>query len=692
VSGLSTFESDAVLARAVYSDRVVDKRLAMQEAFARLPRYVTEYLFAKYVRPGHEEQDLRAVKEKLRGRIPEAGEKEIIKSRLMREGSYVVIDQLEADVDLAASRYRAHMNCMDSESIGIRDDVVERFEGLLNGGLWGTVTLGYDASAQADRKITVRDFVPFQVSHVDVQAFKAGRAQFSRDEWIRLLLRSAGYEPDGILQERQRLLLLARLIPLVERNVNLIELGPRGTGKTFLLRNISPATFTISGGRPSPATLFLHKVSHRVGIIGTRKVVVFDEIAATTFPDSEMVATLKDYMESGQFSRGKKVVASDASIVLAGNLDVSGDQPSDAYNHLFEDLPTALIDAAFLDRLHGYLPGWEIPKVSETSLARGVGFVTDYFGEVLKELRSDEFNQHFESLDPGTTATIRDVKGARRIASGLLKLLHPDGRFSEEELRTCLRFGVELRQRVHNQLTHIAPGEFPRRTISFPGMVPHDAKDLKEAQKVQERDVRANREAIVGQVTGLVVLQRGSVTIGGDVFFTEVSMIHGAPGLSITGLRGPVLTDSVTTAHQALQQLSAPWQDVGPRLLDKRVAVHLVNIADPKDGPSAGIAFVTAIVSAALGIPVRAGIAMTGEVTLHGFVGAVGGIPHKIKAAALHHRKLVIIPAQNAADLRDVPDDVLTSVEVKTVSRIEEVLEIALGVPPSGSSSNIHGR
>lgn len=678
MSVISTVEADAALARAVFSDRVVDKRLARQEAFARLPRYVTEYLFAKYVRPGHEEQDLRAVKEKLRGRIPESDQKEIIKSRLMREGSYIVIDQLEADVDLAASRYRARMNCLDSESIGIRADVVERFEGLLNGGLWGTVTLGYDAGAPVDRKITVKDFVPFQISHVDIQAFKTGRAQFSRDEWIRLLLRSSGYEPDGIPDERHRLLLLARLIPLVERNVNLIELGPRGTGKTFLLRNISPATFTISGGRPSPAALFLHKVKNQLGIIGTRKVVVFDEIAATTFPDKEVVATLKDYMESGQFSRGKKVVAADASIVLAGNLEVTGDQPIDAYTHLFEELPAALIDAAFLDRIHGYLPGWEIPKVSETSLARGVGFVTDYFGEVLKELRSDEFNQYFESLDPGTTATVRDAKGARRIASGLLKILHPDGRFSGEELRNCLRFGVELRQRVHNQLTHIAPGEFPRRTISFPGMVPHEARDLKETEKVQERDVRANREAIVGQVTGLVVLQRGSVTIGGDVFFTEVSMIHGKGDPSITGLRGPVLTDSVKTAYQALQQLGNPWQEVARRLRDQRVAVHLVNIADQKEGPSAGIAFVTAMASAALGRPIRAGIAMTGEVTLHGFVGPVGGIPQKVKAAALHHRKLVIIPAQNAADLRDVPDDVLTSVEVKTVNRIEEVLSIAL--------------
>jgi ATP-dependent Lon protease len=409
-------------------------------------------------------------------------------------------------------------------------------------------------------------------------------------------------------------------------------------------------------------------------------VVVFDEIAATTFPDRETVATLKDYMESGQFSRGRKVVASDASLVLTGNLEVSGDQPSEQYAHLFQDLPAPLVDAAFLDRIHGYLPGWEIPKVSEASLAQGVGFVTDYFGEVLKSLREDDVARALDPVDPGASATIRDARGARRIASGMLKLLFPDGSHSEEDVKRCMRFGIELRQRVHNQLTQIAPGEFARKVLAFPGMEPHEARDLVESRKVQERDVRANREPVVGQVTGLVVLQTGGITTGGDVFFTEVSLLRGrgGPGFSITGLRGPVLNDSVKTAFQVLQQLGGPWKNVPPRLVDSTVAVHLVNIADPKDGPSAGVAFVTAMVSAALGIPVRPALAMTGEVTLHGFIGQVGGIVHKLKAAVQHQRKLVIIPAQNAGDLRDVPDDILTAVEIRTVSRIEEVLELAL--------------
>ncbi len=672
---MTAVTTDAELARHVYGDRVVDKQLANQEAFARLPRYVTEYLIAKFVKPGRELEGITAIKERIKGRIPEADQKEVIKARLLRDGTYVVIDQLEVEVDLAEAVAWGRLNCLHGERLSIGRDLIERYEALLSGGLWGTVTISYQP--QRDPQLAVVDFVPFQVARADVAGFKAGRGHFDADGWARLLLRSAGYEP-AALSRRQQWLLLARLVPLVERNVNVIELGPRGTGKTFLLRNVSPAVFTISGGRPSPASLFVNKQNQRLGILGTRKVVVFDEIAATTFPDKEVVATLKDYMESGEFSRGTRKVASDASIVLTGNLDVTGEAPSEGYTHLFEELPSALIDAAFLDRIHGYLPGWEIPKISQSSLARGVGFVTDYFGEVLKELREEDVSRQFDDLRIEAPATVRDERGARRIASGMLKLLFPDGSASEDDRRDCLRFGAELRQRVHNQLTFIAPGEFSRRTIGFAGMEPHDARDLVANQKVQQRDARANRDPIVGQVTGMVVLVRDDKDIGGDVFFIEVSHLPGRTGLSVTGLHGKVLDDSVKTAFQAMQLLPPPWNHAAARFAAGQVAVHLVNIADPKDGPSAGIAFVTAMVSAALQYPVRPGLAMTGEISLHGHVGPVGGVATKIVAAAHHQRRTIIIPAANASDLRDVPDDVLGKIEVVTVERIEEVLQHAL--------------
>src|SRR5262249_44946730 len=230
------------------------------------------------------------------------------------------------------------------------------------------------------------------------------------------------------------LLVLARLVPLVERNVNLVELGPRQTGKTFLLRNTSPRVFTISGGRTTPANLFVNLATKAIGILGTRKVVVFDEIAHTSFGDEDAtISTLKDYMESGQFSRGTKSFAADASLVFTGNLDVEGDQPDPRYRHLFEPLPSELIDSAFLDRVHGYLPGWEIPKITTASLASEVGFVTDYFGEVLVRLREQDFQSHVRGVEFSAGMTRRDQVAVERIASGLIKLIYPDGRISGEE-------------------------------------------------------------------------------------------------------------------------------------------------------------------------------------------------------------------------------------------------------------------
>jgi len=677
----STIGADAEKARQVYGDRVVDKRLAMQETFARLPRYVTEYLLAKYVRVGHESDDIAEIKQKLSGRIPESDQKELIKHSLQRDREYKLIDQLRVEVDLSAGRHWAGLSSLEGESIAIGSHLVDRFEGLLNGGLWGTITLRYDPTASVKEKIKVTEFIPFQVDKVDVSGYKEGRAHFSKAEWVRLLLRSAGYEPDQIPSERQQLLLLARLIPLVERNINLIELGPRGTGKTFLLRNLSPAVFTISGGRPTPATLFLHKQSNRIGILGSHKVVVFDEIVDVIFPDQEVVSTLKDFMESGQFSRGKKSMASDASLVFTGNLEVSGDQPSDAYRHLFEELPPSLIDTAFLDRVQGYLPGWEIPKISDALRAQGVGFVTDYFGEVLKQLRQDEIRSHFEAIELGPHATIRDQNGARRLAAGMFKILFPDGRCEDEELRDCLRLGVEFRQRVHNQLTVLAPGEYGLRAITFEGMLPLDARDLKENKKVQERDARANREPMMGHVTGLSVFSRGKAEMLGDIFFVEAKLLPDHPAtVTVTGLRGPILRESVQTAYNVLQTLTGIWEEAAARARSGEMAVHLVNISEPKEGPSGGVAFVTAMVSATLGRPVRPGIAMTGEVSLHGNVEGVGGVAKKIIAAAQHQRKMVIIPVQNAKELEDVPDEVLEKIEVKTVERIEQVLELAIDI------------
>jgi ATP-dependent Lon protease len=668
-------------AREVFAEQVVVKSLAQQAVFHGLPRYVSEYLIAKYVRPEAWKEDLEKVQTKIKDLLPDLDHRELLKNNLLRTGETTLIDYLEARVDLRNGQRWVRVPAINDERVRVGAPILDQHQGLLLGGLWGTAKVRYMPEKDATCPNELLAFTPFQVGPPDVAAFRTHRARFSADEWLSLMLQSAGYNPEAFSTRRQRLLVLTRLVPLVERNVNLVELGPRQTGKTFLLRNVSPRVFTISGGKTTPANLFVNLATRAVGILGTRKVVVFDEIAHTTFGDEDAtLSTLKDYMESGQFSRGAKSFATDASLVFAGNLDVEGDKPLARYRHLFEPLPRELIDSAFLDRIHGYLPGWEIPKITPASLTTGVGFVTDYFGEVLIRLRDEDLQAQVRRLPLSPSLTRRDQVAVERLASGLLKLLYPDGAVTDPELREIVTLACELRQRVHDQLSVLAPGEFKPRQIGFEG---HAAPAISAPPEAAPVDDRLNREAVVGAVTGLIVVDKDGAPPHGEISLVQVSAFSGHGGVEVTGLHGPVLRDSIHTAYNIVR---SRFQELGitdRRFQDQRIAVHLVKIAEPKEGPSAGLAFVSGIVSALTGRAVKPASAMTGEVTLHGEVTAVGGVPLKIEAAARAGRKLVLIPAENAHELAQVPATLLQQLEVVPVKTISEALAHVLEPPPA---------
>src|SRR5262245_2540759 len=619
---------------------------------------------------------------KIRELLPDLEHREFLKERLLSLGEITLIDNVDARVDLRGGQRWARVPAIQDNKVRISPNLIEQHAGLLLGGLWGTVKIRYAPEVDFDNPSEVVSFTPFQVGPPDMAAYRSARSQFTADEWIELMLQSAGYSPAAFPERRTRLLLLTRLVPLVERNVNLLELGPRQTGKTFLLRNVSPRVFTISGGKASPANLFVNLSTKAIGIIGTRKVVVFDEIAHTTFGDEEAtISTLKDYMESGQFSRGSLAFAADAGLVFTGNLDVEGDQPHSKYRHLFEPLPEELIDSAFQDRMHAYLPGWEVPKITPATISRGVGFVTDYFGEALVRLREDSYTDRVRAVALSEGLTKRDHTSVERIGSGLIKLLYPDGKFTDEELSEVVLLACEYRQRVHDQLCKLAPGEFRPKLIAPAGVAGHTAPDL-QVRPAEVIDDRLNREAVIGAVTGLAVLRREDQEVGGDTILIQVSCFAGSPAVQVTGMHGPVLKTSVQTAYNIVR---ARFRDLGiseRRLKEQTVAVHLVRIAEPKEGPSAGLAFVTGIVSALTGRAVKPGFAMTGEVALHGEVGDVGGITHKLRAAAKAGRKEVIVPATCASEAAKAAAEV--GVTVHPVGTIAEALAICLepGNPP----------
>jgi ATP-dependent Lon protease len=665
-------------AHDVLGDKVVLKSLAQQAALQRLPRYVSEYLIAKYVKPDTWRDDLARVQSKIKELLPDLEHRELLKERLLARGEVTLIDNVEVRVDLRGGQRWAKVPALGDARVRVPAALTEQHPGLLLGGLWGTAKVRYAPEANADAPNELIAFTPFQVGPPDVAAYRAARSQFTADEWAALMLQSAGYAANAFPDRRTRLLLFARMAPLVEQNVNLIELGPRQTGKTFLLRNLSPRVFTVSGGRTTPANLFVNLATRQVGILGTRKVVVFDEIAHTSFgEEDETISTLKDFMESGQFSRGALAFIADAGLVFTGNLDVEGQHPHPRYVHLLEPLPDELIDSAFQDRVHGYIPGWEVPKITPASVATGVGFVTDYFGEVLVRLREESFAHRVRDvpLHPGLTK--RDQTAVERIGSGLIKLLYPDGKIDGPDLEAVVTFACELRQRMHQQLCALAPGEFKPRLIGPAAIAAHSAADLQPREVDPTKD-RLNVEAVVGAVTGLGVKIKDENEIGGDIILIQVSALNGGPGVEVTGLHGATLRDSVRAVYNLVRGKYREFGVPEQRLKSQTVAVHLVRIAEPKEGPSAGLAFAVGIVSALANRPIRPGFAFTGEVALHGEVGPVGGLPHKIAAAARAGRKHVVIPAANAGVIAELPPELVAAVHVHAVATTGEALALAL--------------
>lgn len=661
----------------VFDRLVVDKREALQAGFELMPRFVTEFLLAQ-ARASNASMGVDEVRKRIARYTVDADRKNAFVHELMMKGEAVLIALLDVEPHLARREHIGRIAQLDGHSILVPDDIVERYKELLYGGLWGSAKLVMDADAPHPR-ITLADFTPYQLTQPDMDAFRRAREEFTLEEWVDMLITSAGYRPEAFPTFRAKLLILSRLTPLTQPNLNLVELGPRGTGKSYLLRNLSSRVFLLSGARATPASLLYDLNRKRLGIIGTKKVVIFDEVTHTSFPDRALVAALKDFMESGNIARGGRSFVSDTSLVFTGNLDLDGEGrlPSRQYTHLFEALPDALCDMAIADRVHGFIPGWEIPKISDHVLADGVGLLSDYFGEVLGELRRDQtFLDFLQRNKKLVNATMRDQTAVMRTAAGLLRMLYPNGKIGEEGLTQVLQVATELRQRVHRQLERMSPGEFKPKTLHFEGMALHSAPDLATHSQIEEQDVLANETEQVGKITILLVGSKG----GGGIGFVECVHNPGSGGPLLTGLHGPELRHSVNAAYQALLHVSSQLGVTTERLRARRFGVHLVNISEPKEGPSAGLAIALAMLSAATKRPVRRRVAVTGELSVHGNVNAIGGLAEKLSAAARHGRQVTVIPAENASELERLAE-IASNLEIAPVRSLKEAVELVLVNP-----------
>ncbi len=460
------------LANDAFAGRVVRKDLVRQvKVGANVPVYVLEFLLGKYCAsddPAAIATGLQVVNQTLQENFIRPDESEQAKAKLKRKGQHRLIDKVDVRLVASEDKFWAHLSSFGDKYVHISEDLVYKYERLLGGGVWCQLDLVYNADDDQPQKrpFYIKALKPIQVAAFDMDEYVAARERFSRDEWLDLVTRSIGLEP-AHYDVRGKLLAILRLIPMVERNYNLIELGPWGTGKSFIFRESSPNAILISGGKVTVAQLFVNLSSGRVGLLGMWDVVAFDEVAGLEMSDSTVINMLKDFMESGSFARGKEEVPTEASIVFIGNTS-KPHQELVRSAHLFADLPKAMIDPAFLDRLHYYLPGWEAPKLEKRLFTDHFGLVSDYFAEALRQLRKQS---QVGALDRdfalGSHLSARDEKAVRKTVSGLLKILHPHGEWSHGELREYLEFAMEGRRRVKEQLKKMAGHDYAKTAFSY---------------------------------------------------------------------------------------------------------------------------------------------------------------------------------------------------------------------------------
>jgi ATP-dependent Lon protease len=667
----------------VFRGKVVNKRLTFNTGMDEFPRYVLEYLIDNYCTEETFEEDFAQVKRRLRENFVHGAEAERIRHYIRENREHTLIASLEVRLVETEDKYWGSIGAINESFVNVPDQLVRHYPMLLAGGMWGTIRLTYDETEIHNKKIrpfVVTEFTPFQISRIDLNEYLAKRGQFGDEEWLDILVNSFGLNPSRMAR-REKLLYISRALPLVENNHNMIELGPRETGKTYIFRNSSYYSHVLSGGKATPAGLFINLNSGQVGLVGTRDAIIFDEIANTDFTDPKaMVSIMQGYMQDAKFSRGKKEILAFGSIVLVGNLDVQGSLPHEKYYHLFEPLPSFLQVEALIDRLHYYLPGWEVPKIGPDAASQDYGFITDYLAEILHELRRADVlakvKNRFELFDAaGSTQgiTSRDVRAVHKTLSGLLKLLYPHGEVTDSQLSEILSLAVEGRQRVRNQLHLMAPGEyFPIRLsarLTTSGQVITPV--LRDAARKQR--IILPSQPLVGEVNGLAVAGEQGVLLR---FEMQVSKGHGR--IVPLGSIQRVMRESIEAAAQFIRShareldIAEDWRE------NFDVAVLATMMGIPKEGPSAGITIVTGIVSALKGIAVRPDLAMTGEITIMGKVLAVGGIQPKLLAAIDAGIKTVILPADNEPDVANVPDYMRSQLETVYVSDIQQALAIAL--------------
>lgn len=668
--------------RQNFAGKIVRKDLTKKiKEGANVPVYVLEFLLGQYCSsddPELIEKGVESVKHILADNFVRPDEAQKILSQLRQRGNYTVIDRITVKLDIKKDAYFAEFSNLGLRDVPIEEDYPAKFDRLLCGGIWCIIQLNYefdDEDYRSVNPIQIAKLTPIQMPHIDIEELKAGRKDFSQEEWLDVMLRSTGMEPDA-LTEREKWLLLARMLPLVENNFNMCELGPRSTGKSHLYKEISPNSILVSGGQTTVANLFYNMGSKTVGLVGMWDCVAFDEVAGIKFRDKDGVQIMKDYMASGSFARGKEEKAASASMVFVGNINQSVDVLLKT-SSLFDPFPPEMgQDTAFLDRMHCYIPGWEVPKFRPEHFTDDYGFITDYLAEFLRELRKEQFSDALDRFFRlGKNLNQRDTIAVRRIVSGMVKLLYPDGDFTKEQLEEILRFALEMRRRVKEQLKKLGGMEFYDVNFSY---IDNESFEEKYVTVPEQGGGKLIPDGICNPGQVYTIAQGRSGMIG--AFRLESQMLPGNGKFQRTGLGSD--REAKEATDTAFNFLKANCRRISGNI-SITTNDFIINYQDLQGlGLTSNLALpsLVAMCSIALGKPVVSSCAVLGEISIAGTMQKVDNLADTLQVCLDSGAKKVLLPLTSAADLGTVPAELIGAFSLIFYNSAEDAVFKALGV------------
>ncbi|QNU68885.1 protease Lon-related BREX system protein BrxL [Ruminiclostridium herbifermentans] len=665
----------------VFAGKVVRKDLTKKiKEGANVPVYVLEYLLGMYCATDDEasiNDGVERVKDIISRNFVRPDEAEKIKSKIREMGMYTVIDKVEARLNEKKDIYEAVFSNLGIKEVIIHSDYIKRYEKLLAGGIWCIVKMSYEFNEETRgvSPFVIDELTPIQLANMDMDELYEGRRRFAKDEWISILLRSVGLEPTK-LDNRVKWHMLARMVPLVENNFNLCELGPRSTGKSHIYKEISPNSILVSGGQTTVANLFYNMSSKKVGLVGLWDCVAFDEVAGITFKDKDGIQIMKDYMASGSFARGREEKNANASMVFVGNINQSVEVLLKT-SHLFEPFPEAMAyDTAFFDRMHCYIPGWEVPKFKPEHFTNEYGFITDYLAEYLREMRKRTFGDAFDKyFRLGSNLNQRDTIAVRRTVSGLMKLVYPHGEFEKEDVVEVLEYALECRRRVKEQLKKIGGMEFYDIHFSY---IDNETFEEHFVAVPEQGGGKLIPEGI-SKPGHLYTVGRSDTGVFG-VYKIENEAVPGTGKFEKTGIgsnRGA--RENLGIAYNYFKANKKSISS-GIHTDTTDFLMHIQDLQGVGMTEELGLAAFVSLCSGALRKPVQSQLVILGSMTIGGTITKVDELASVLQVCLDSGAKKVLIPMASAVDIPTVPADLFSRFQISFYSSPEDCVFKALGV------------